>query len=95
MVAWTAEGSCGGVGAGGVRLLDCARAGADPHLATCGAEPQRTPFVAAGFGGQVIEVVPDLDMIVVAATTIPENPTMDAEPLLMLVDEVIAPAVVP
>ena len=52
-------------------------------------------FAAAGFGGQLIEVVPDLDLVVVAATAVPENPAMDAGPLIGLVDEVIAPALAP
>ena len=52
-------------------------------------------FAAVGFGGQLIEVVPDLDLIVVAATAVPDQPAMDAAALVEMVDEVIAPAVAP
>ena len=58
---------------------------------------QHDAFAAAGFGGQLVEVVPDLDLIVVAATSVPdsESPSMDASPLAALVDEVIVPALEP
>ncbi|MCU1433159.1 MAG: beta-lactamase [Actinotalea sp.] len=54
-------------------------------------------FAAVGYGGQLIEVVPDLDLIVVAATSVPddESPSMDAEPLSVMVAELIIPALEP
>lgn len=52
-------------------------------------------FAAVGFGGQLIEVVPDLDLVVVAATHVPESPSMQAGPIAEMVDEVIIPAVEP
>jgi CubicO group peptidase (beta-lactamase class C family) len=53
-------------------------------------------FVAAGFGGQLIEVVPDLDLVVVVSCTIPEvNVHLDASTFRGLVDAVVAPAIAP
>ena len=53
-------------------------------------------FVAAGFGGQLIEVVPDLDLVVVVSCTIPEvNVHLDASTFRGLVNSVVAPAIAP
>ncbi len=53
-------------------------------------------FVAAGFGGQLIEVVPDLDLVVVVSCTIPEGPVrLDASSFRGLVNAVVAPAIAP
>jgi CubicO group peptidase (beta-lactamase class C family) len=57
-------------------------------------------FAALGYGGQVVEVVPDLDLVVVIQSTSPRDPRERTEPgtasfreYLALVDTVIAPAV--
>jgi CubicO group peptidase (beta-lactamase class C family) len=53
-------------------------------------------FAAAGFGGQLIEVVPDLDLVVVISCTIPEGPVrLDASTFRGLVNAVVAPAIAP
>jgi CubicO group peptidase (beta-lactamase class C family) len=53
-------------------------------------------FAAAGFGGQLIEVVPDLDLVVVVSCTIPEGPVrLDASTFRGLVDATVAPAIAP
>ena len=52
-------------------------------------------FVAAGFGGQLIEVVPDLDLIVVVSCTISEDLPLEAATFLALVDHLVAPAIAP
>jgi CubicO group peptidase (beta-lactamase class C family) len=56
-------------------------------------------FAALGFGGQVVEVVPDLALVVVVQSRSPSDPTAPADPgaaqeqaYLSLVDHVIAPA---
>jgi CubicO group peptidase (beta-lactamase class C family) len=52
-------------------------------------------FAAAGYGGQLIEVVPDLNLVVVVSTYVPPPPTpprADAAGLISMVDSVIAPA---
>lgn len=49
-------------------------------------------YAALGFGGQLIEVVPDLDLVVVVACTIPEVTRIAAPAFLTLVDTAIAPA---
>jgi CubicO group peptidase (beta-lactamase class C family) len=49
-------------------------------------------FAASGFGGQLIEVVPDLDLVVVVSSTIPDYPRLSSSPFLSLVDQLIAPA---
>jgi CubicO group peptidase (beta-lactamase class C family) len=52
-------------------------------------------FAAAGYGGQLIEVVPDLDLVVVTSSHIPrETPARATAPAMVdLVNYVIAPAV--
>lgn len=50
-------------------------------------------FVAAGYGGQLIEVVPDLRLIVVVASDVGAVPGASPEEYAELVDRVIAPAV--
>ena len=57
-------------------------------------------FAALGFAGQVVEVVPDLDLVVVVQSTSPGDPRQPAEPgtadwpeYLALVDHLIAPAI--
>ena len=53
-------------------------------------------FAAAGLGGQLIEVVPDLDLVVVISCTIPEgNVHLDASTFQGLVNAVVAPAIAP
>jgi CubicO group peptidase (beta-lactamase class C family) len=54
-------------------------------------------FAAVGFGGQLIEVVPDLDLIVVVSCTVPEDsaPRLDASIFLWLVNDLVAPAIAP
>jgi CubicO group peptidase (beta-lactamase class C family) len=51
----------------------------------------RHAFAACGFGGQLIEVVPSFDLIVVSRT-IPDNPRLNCGHFLDLVDLSIAPA---
>lgn len=57
-------------------------------------------FAALGGGGQLVEVVPDLDLVVVVQSTSPFDPLQGTEPgtadwpeYLALVDHLIAPAV--
>ena len=51
-------------------------------------------FAAAGYGGQLIEVVPDLDLIVVVSNTIPDVATRASPSLFVqMVDQFIAPIV--
>jgi CubicO group peptidase (beta-lactamase class C family) len=53
-------------------------------------------FAAVGFGGQLIEVVPDLALVVVVSCTIPEgNVHLDASTFRGLVNAVVAPAIAP
>ena len=53
-------------------------------------------FAAAGFGGQLIEVVPDLDLVVVVSCTIPDgNVHLDASTFRGLVNNMVAPAIAP
>ena len=53
-------------------------------------------FAAAGFGGQLIEIVPDLDLVVVVSCTIPDgNVRLDASSFRGLVNAVVAPAIAP
>jgi CubicO group peptidase (beta-lactamase class C family) len=53
-------------------------------------------FAAAGFGGQLIEVVPDLDLVVVISCTIPKRwVNLNAGLLQPLVNDVVAPAIAP
>ena len=52
-------------------------------------------FAAVGFGGQLIEVVPALDLVVVVSTTFPDVPRLHSSSFMALVDQLIAPAVTP
>jgi CubicO group peptidase (beta-lactamase class C family) len=52
-------------------------------------------FAAAGFGGQLIEVVPALDLVVVVSNTVPDVPRLISTSFMALVDQLIAPAVTP
>jgi CubicO group peptidase (beta-lactamase class C family) len=52
----------------------------------------RHAFAACGFGGQLIEVVPGLDLVVVVSSTIPDTPRLNCGHFLDLVDLAIAPA---
>ena len=53
-------------------------------------------FAAFGFGGQLIEVVPDLDLVVVISCTVPERGVrLDAGIFEGVVDSLIAPAIAP
>ena len=46
--------------------------------------------------GQLIEVVPDLDLVVVVSCTIPDGPVhLDASTFRGLVDAMVAPAIAP
>jgi CubicO group peptidase (beta-lactamase class C family) len=49
-------------------------------------------FVAAGFGGQLIEVVPDLDLVVVVRSDVTNGPGAPPHEYAAMVDTVIAPA---
>jgi len=48
-------------------------------------------YAAIGYGGQLIQVVPDLDLIVIASTTVKQANTVSEDTYLILVDDVIAP----
>jgi CubicO group peptidase (beta-lactamase class C family) len=57
-------------------------------------------FAALGYGGQLIEVVPDLSLVVVALSASPSDPRTEAEPgtaqgtdYVTLVDTLIAPII--
>jgi CubicO group peptidase (beta-lactamase class C family) len=50
-------------------------------------------FAAFGFGGQIIEVVPDLRLVVTASTVISEDVVFDATTFEFLTSTVIAPAI--
>jgi CubicO group peptidase (beta-lactamase class C family) len=52
-------------------------------------------FAAVGFGGQLIEVVPDLRLVVVVSSTVPDVPRLTSASFIALVDQLIAPAVTP
>jgi CubicO group peptidase (beta-lactamase class C family) len=52
-------------------------------------------FAAVGFGGQLIEVVPDLRLVVVVSNTVPDVPRLTSASFIALVDQLIAPAVTP
>ena len=52
-------------------------------------------FAAIGYGGQIIEVVPDLGLVVVASTWIDDATSFDSRMWEMMVDMVIAPAFEP
>ena len=49
-------------------------------------------FAAVGFGGQLIEVVPALDLVVVVSSTVPDVPRLTSASFIALVDQLIAPA---
>ena len=49
-------------------------------------------YRAVGFGGQLVEVVPDRDLVVVVSTDVGLHATVDPGQLTYLVDSVIAPA---
>ncbi|PFG38094.1 CubicO group peptidase (beta-lactamase class C family) [Georgenia soli] len=49
-------------------------------------------FAALGHGGQLIEVVPELDLVVAVASSVPAGDPLEATALLALVDDVVAPA---
>ena len=54
---------------------------------------QHPAAFAWGFGGQLIEIVPDLNLAVVVSTPLVDQPVFGtATPLLSLVDTAIAPA---
>lgn len=50
-------------------------------------------FAAIGIGGQIIEVVPDLRLVVTASTVISEDVVFDAATFEVLTSTVIAPAI--
>jgi CubicO group peptidase (beta-lactamase class C family) len=49
-------------------------------------------YLAIGFGGQLVEVVPDRELVVVVSTNVGLHATVDPGQLTHLVDSVIAPA---
>jgi CubicO group peptidase (beta-lactamase class C family) len=60
---------------------------------TCSAA-DHAGYAAIGYGGQLVEVVPDLRLVVAVSTTVKEDkPTVDVGAYLALVDDVIAPVV--
>ncbi len=59
-------------------------------VTTAGGHPA---FLAAGSGGQLIEVVPDLDLVVVVRNEVGDGPAARSADYPELVDSVIAPAV--
>ena len=64
------------------------------YLWWTGAEADDTPaYLAWGYGGQLIEIVPDRELVVVIASAVDLRDPDDTNPLLMtrLVDDVIAP----
>jgi CubicO group peptidase (beta-lactamase class C family) len=52
-------------------------------------------YAALGFGGQVLAVVPELDLVMVVATEIPDVPRVQAPAFLALLDQILAPALQP
>jgi CubicO group peptidase (beta-lactamase class C family) len=52
-------------------------------------------YAALGFGGQIIEVVPDLELVVVASTWIDPVATLDSATWEFMVDQAIVPALEP
>ena len=52
-------------------------------------------YMAVGYGGQLVEVVPDRDLVVAVSTHVGLHATIDATQLIYLVDSVIAPAFTP
>jgi CubicO group peptidase (beta-lactamase class C family) len=50
-------------------------------------------FAAIGFGGQLVEVVPDLRLVVAVSSDIPERSLLDPATLVTMVSTVVAPAV--
>ena len=60
---------------------------------TCSADGH-AGYAAIGYGGQLVEVIPDLRLVVAVSTTVKEDePIVDAGAYLALVDDVIAPGV--
>lgn len=59
-------------------------------VTTAGGHPA---FAASGFGGQLIEVVPELDLVVVVSSDLRDVPTVDSQQFVAMVDLLIAPAV--
>ena len=41
-------------------------------------------FAASGYGAQLIEVVPELDLVVVVAARVPDRPSLDNGPTAVL-----------
>jgi hypothetical protein len=52
-------------------------------------------YAALGFGGQVLAVVPELDLVMVVATDIPDVPRVQGPAFLALLDQLLAPALQP
>lgn len=52
-------------------------------------------FAAQGFGGQLVEVVPDLQLVVVVRSDVLDNPGAPPEDYVGMVDTIVAPAVDP
>ena len=49
-------------------------------------------YRAYGFGGQLVEVVPDRDLVVAVSTEVDDDVGVDRDALSYLVDNIIAPA---
>lgn len=85
---WIAESTRAQVGAGG--QMDTAEEYGYQWWVTTAAG--RHAFAAAGYGGQLVEVVPDLDLVVVVSNTIPDAPARATPSLfLQMVDQFVAP----
>lgn len=75
------------------RCRNCCRPTSTPCRRPCGTTADDdTAYAAIGFGGQHIEVVPDLGLVVVVASA-DESSTASSEVYLDLVADYIAPAV--
>jgi CubicO group peptidase (beta-lactamase class C family) len=63
------------------------------YLWWVGSADDSAAYMAVGYGGQLIEVVPDRELVVVIATEVGDHALVDHADLTYLVDSVIAPAV--
>ncbi|WP_214405046.1 serine hydrolase domain-containing protein [Pseudonocardia lacus] len=86
---WITAATSAHVGTGGRQLPGY---GYQWWVGTAGGHPA---FAAAGFGGQLIEVVPDLDLVVVVRTDVTNGPGAPPNDYAGMVDAVIVPALSP
>jgi CubicO group peptidase (beta-lactamase class C family) len=49
-------------------------------------------YAAVGLGGQLVEVVPDLRLVVAVSSDIPDGSLLDASTFMTMVSTVVAPA---